>query len=87
MSVIGVDCRNSLRPLINQYYRVTQQILDLVDFELDVPPILPSFSTYSVYLSPAQAESGRQWNSQNQSQPNPGPRPALSPCSLMVAVG
>ena len=59
-------------------YKVTQQVSDLgwVEFYLDVSLILSRRSTHS-----AQAESGRQGNSRNQSQPNPGPRPAVPPCS------
>ena len=34
-------------------------------------PILSSYSALSDKLSSAQAESGKQWNRQNQSQPNP----------------
>ena len=41
-----------------------------VEFDLDVPPILASCSSYSAKLSSAQAESGRQWNSKNKSQTN-----------------
>ena len=48
-------------------------VMDLCwfDFDFEVPLILPSCSAYSAYRSSAQAESGRKWNSQNQSQPNP----------------
>ena len=64
-------------------YRLSQQVSDRgwVDFDLDVPPILPNCSAYSAYLSPAKAESGRQRNSKNQSKPNPGPTPAGTPCT------
>ena len=65
-------------------YRETQQVSDLgwVDFDLDVQLILLSCSSHSAYLSPAKARSGKQWNSQNQSQYRPGPRPAAPPCRL-----
>ena len=65
-------------------YRVTLVVADLgwVDFDLDVQtscpvaqPILPKFLS-------AQAELGIQWNEQNHSQPNPGPRPLESPCCV-----
>ena len=66
-------------------YRVSQQVSDLgwVDFDLDVPLIMPSFSASSATFPSAQAESGGQRNSQNQSQPNPGQRPAVSLSTLM----
>ena len=34
----------------------------------------------SVKFPSAQAELGRQWNIQNPSLPNPGPRPDVPPC-------
>ena len=37
----------------------------------DAPLNLPSYPALSARLPFAQAESGRQWNSINQSQPNP----------------
>ena len=51
--------------------------LGWIDFDSAVPSTLPSCSAHSAKLSSAQAELGRQWNSQDQSQPklpNPGPR-------------
>ena len=51
-----------------------------VDFDLDVPRILPTYFAHSAYLSSAQAESGRQWNIQHLSQPNLGPRRDGPPC-------
>ena len=44
--------------------------LGWVDFHMDFTLILPSCSAHSAYLTSAQAESCRQWNNQNQSQPN-----------------
>ena len=69
-----------------RYYRVTQQVSDLgwVDFTLDVPPVLPSCSAHSAYLSSALVDLGRRWNSPNQSHPNQGPRPAVSPCTNIL---
>ena len=53
--------------LTHYYYRVSEQVSDLslVDFDLDVPPILPSCFAYSADLSSAQVKSGRQWNSKS----------------------
>ena len=48
---------------------------------LDVLLILPSCSASSGNLPSAQAELGGQWKIQDQSQPNPGPRPDGSPCT------
>ena len=49
-----------------------------VDFNLGVPPSCPvAFAK----LPSAQAESARQWNTQNPSQPNPGPRADGTPCT------
>ena len=45
--------------------------LGWVDFDLSVPPILPSCPAASAKFPSAQAELGRQWNTQNSSQPNP----------------
>ena len=39
------------------------------------------YIAHSAYLSSAKAESCRHWNSQNQSQPNPGTRPSVSSCT------
>ena len=65
-------------------YRVSHQVseLGLVDFDLDVQLILPRCSASSANLPSAQAESGNQWSSQNQSQPNLGPRSDGSPCTM-----
>ena len=41
------------------------------DFNLGVPPILPSCPVLSAQFQSAQAELGRQWTTQNQSQPSP----------------
>ena len=48
-------------------YRVAQHVSDLswVDFDMDVPLILPSRSAHSADPTSAQAESGRQWKSRN----------------------
>ena len=54
--------------------------LGWVDFALDVLVILPTCSAYSAKLSSAQAEFVRQWNGQNQGQPNSGTRGDGSPC-------
>ena len=66
----------------HEVYRVTLQVSDLgwVDFSLDVPPVFQSCSAYPAYPSSALVDLGRQWNSQNQSQPTQGPKPAASPC-------
>ena len=60
-------------------YRVIQQVPDLgwVNFDLDVPLILPRCSAHSAYLSSAQAESGRESINQNPYRLIPGPRPGL----------
>ena len=46
----------------NEVYGVIQQVSDLawIDFDLDVPVILPSCSAHSANLSSAQEVSGRQ---------------------------
>ena len=59
----------------NQHmYRVTHLLVNLgwVDFDLGCFTILPSCSASSANFPSAQAEPGRGWNSQNQSQPNRG---------------
>ena len=43
--------------------------------------ICPRFSASSANFPSAQAESGRGWNSQNQSQPNPGSLGDGLPCT------
>ena len=64
-------------------YRVIHQVSDpgWVVFYFDVPFIMPWLIARSARLSSAQAKSGRQWNSQNHSQPNSGPQPDESPCT------
>ena len=42
--------------------------------------ILFSYPARSAKLPLALAELGRSWNIKNSSQPNPGPRPPVSPC-------
>ena len=42
--------------------------------------MLPSCTATSAKFQSAQAELGRQWNTQNPSQPNPGLRADESPC-------
>ena len=44
----------------------------------DVPPSCPLAQPV-----PAQEEPGRWWNSPNQSQPNPGDRPPVPPCTVI----
>ena len=63
-------------------YSVNYHLADLgwIDFELDGSPILPRCSTHSAKLSYAQSEFVRQWNGQNQGQPNSGTRGDGSPC-------
>ena len=51
------------------------QLLGWVDFNYNFPPILLSYSAPPAKLSSAQAESGKQLNSQNHSQPNPVTNP------------
>ena len=48
-----------------------------VGFDLDVPRCFANFTN----LKSNQAKLGRQWNGQNQIQPNQGPKPAWSPCA------
>ena len=43
--------------------------------------VLPRCPINSAKFPSPQAELGRQWNLQNQSQPNPGLRPVGKPCS------
>ena len=43
--------------------------------------ILFSYPARSAKLPLALAELGRSWNIKNWSQPNPGPRPLVSPCT------
>ena len=45
--------------------------------------MLRSCPAHSVKFSSAKAELGRQWNTQNQSQPNPGAREDGTPCRLL----
>ena len=68
-------------------YRVTHLLANLgwVDFDLGCSTILPSCSAASAKFPPAQAELGRQWNSQNASQPNPGSPGDGSPCTTITA--
>ena len=42
-----------------------------VEFDLDVPHMLPNYSALSAKRSSAQAESLRRWKSQNQGEPGP----------------
>ena len=74
----------SLRESNTVLYWVTHHFW--VDFDLDIPLMLWSCSSdNSIYVSSssAQAESGRLWSSQNQSQPNRGPRRDGPPCTEM----
>ena len=68
----------------HEKYRVTHLLANLgwVDFDLGCSIILPSCSAASAKFPPVQAESGRLWNSQNPSQPNPGSPGDGSPCIL-----
>ena len=63
-------------------YRVTHLLANLgwVDFDLGCSTILPSSSGSSANFPSAQAQPGRGWNSQNQSQPIPGSPGDGSPC-------
>ena len=63
-------------------YRVVHLLVNLgwVDFDLGCSIILPSCSASSANF---QAEPGRGWNSQNQSQPNPGSPGEGPPCTLV----
>ena len=74
--------------LLFQNYRVNHHFADLgwIDFDSYAPPTLTtcSSSAHSAKISSARAESGREWNSQNQSHPNPGPRGDSSPCILFL---
>ena len=51
-------------------YRVSHLLMDLglVDFDLGVPPSCPATSAK---FPPTKADPGRQWDTQNPSQPNP----------------
>ena len=53
--------------------------LGFVDLDLYVAPSCPADSAE---FPSALAELGRQWNSQNPSQPNPGGRPDETPCTV-----
>ena len=66
-------------------YRVSHLLMDLgwVDFGLGCSTILLS---RFCQISPAQAESGRRWNSPNPSQPNPGSPGDWSPCSTNTKI-
>ena len=66
------------------YYSVTHLLANFgwIDFDLGCSTILPSCSASSANFPSAQAEPGRGWNSQNQSQPNPGSPGDVSPCTL-----
>ena len=48
--------------------------------------MLPTLPTYSAKCPSAQAELGRQWNINNQSQPSPGLRPDESLCTSTKGV-
>ena len=63
-------------------YRETHLLANLgwVDLDLGYSTILPSCSASSANFPSAQAEPGRGWNGQNQSQPNPGSPGDGSPC-------
>ena len=63
-------------------YRVTNLLANLywVDFDLGCSTILPAAQPLLAKFPPAEAESGRQWNSQNPSQPIPGSPGDGSPC-------
>ena len=63
-------------------YRVTHLLANLgwVDFDLECSTILPSCPASSAKFPPAQAESGRGWNSQSHTnQSSPGD---ASPCTV-----
>ena len=68
--------------MLDNFYGVPQQVSDFcwVDLDLDVPLILANCCAHSAYLSSAQADLGREWNIQNQSQPNPSQKPSGTPC-------
>ena len=55
--------------------------LGWVDFDLGVTPISSCCPAASAKFQSAQAEFGRQWNTQNPSHPNPGLRADESPCT------
>ena len=69
-----------LNPKCRRRYLFELGLTPGVDFDSDLPPILPCCSANSAKLSSVQAESGRQCKSQNQSQPNQGQRGDDSPC-------
>ena len=58
--------------------------LGWVDLDLECSTILPSCSAVSAEIPSAQAESARQWNCQNQGQPNPTIRPDAPPCICLI---
>ena len=66
----------------NYLYRVSHLLVHLVwvDCWFGCSTILPSCSAASAKFPSAQAECGRQWNSQTLSQPNPDTRGDGSPC-------
>ena len=54
-----------------------------VDFDLDAPFVMCCLYPFCLALvSPNRIRQGRQRNCQNHYQPNPGARPAQSPCSV-----
>ena len=65
-------------------YRVAHLVVHLgwVDLEFESSTVLPNCPAAPAKFPPAQAESGRQWNTQISSQPNPGARPDEPPCRV-----
>ena len=68
--------------LFEPLYRVAHLVVHLgwVDLEFESSTVLPNCPAAPAKFPPAQAESGRQWNTQISSQPNPGARPDEPPC-------
>ena len=65
-------------------HHLTDADLGCADFDLKFPYILTSCSAHSAKMTSAQAESGREWNSQNLGNPNSGPRADGSPCTDFI---
>ena len=61
-------------------YRVAHLLANL-DFDVGCSIVLPMCPAISAKFS---TEPGREWNYQNQSQPNPGSQRVLPPCVVFV---